>query len=259
MARHVHDFSDPLPEGANARTLLGGKGASLKSMTLEGLPVPPGFTITTDCCAAVLADDGRWPDGLAEEVDANLRRLEEHSGRRLGQGGEPLLVSVRSGAARSMPGMMDTLLNCGLHPGLAEEVDEPEQLWTLWIQFVVQFVRTVAGVDPAAFDGILLDRPPSRVVSDELLAACRERLGRPIPTDPRAILRECIDAVFASWNNERAIDYRRRNGIRGLSGTAVNVQMMWPSEVSGIVFTQDPSGMTRDRMIVEASYGLGSV
>ncbi|MFP4054647.1 MAG: PEP/pyruvate-binding domain-containing protein, partial [Phycisphaerae bacterium] len=150
MSRYVHYFSDPLGEDADARTLLGGKGASLKAMTLAGLRVPPGFTLTTDCCAEYLAAGGTWPAGLDGQVDANLRRLEEQVARRFGQGERPLLVSVRSGAARSMPGMMDTLLNVGLHPGLAEALGDGEDFWRLWIQFVVQFAQTVADVEPAA-------------------------------------------------------------------------------------------------------------
>jgi pyruvate,water dikinase len=256
-ARYVHHFADPLPDGADARTLLGGKGASLKAMTRAGLRVPGGFTITTEACGAWLESGGRWPEGLAEQVDAHLSRLEADAGRSFGRGETPLLVSVRSGAARSMPGMMDTLLNVGLTPCLAESLGDGERMWGLWIQFVLQFARTVADVSPAAFDGILGGRKPSRVVSDELLAACRTRIGRAVPTDPREILHQCIDAVFASWNNTRAIDYRRRNNIRGLSGTAVNVQTMWPSEVSGIVFTQDPTGRAEGQLVVEASYGLG--
>lgn len=257
MASYVHHFADPLDDGFDATSLLGGKGAGLKAMTQAGLRVPGGFTITTEACAAWLASGGDWPDGLDEQVDANLARLEREAGRRFGQGDPPLLVSVRSGAARSMPGMMDTLLNVGLHPGLAEELGDDEPFWRLWIQFVLQYARTVGDVEPARFDDILLSRTPSRAVSDELLAACRTQLGEPVPTEPREILRRCIDAVFGSWNNPRAVDYRRRNDIRGLAGTAVNVQMMWPSEVSGIAFTQDPTDMDRGCMVIEASYGLG--
>ncbi len=257
ISRHVHYFSDPLPDGADARTLLGGKGASLKAMTLAKLHVPAGFTITTDTCAAWLESEGRWPAGLADELETNLGRLESDLGRTLGAGDQPLLVSVRSGAARSMPGMMDTLLNVGIHPGLADDLGDDERFWALWIQFVLQYVKTVGGVEPAVFDDILASRPPSRVVSDELLAAGRTRLGKPVPTEPKEILRACIDAVFASWNNPRAIDYRRRNDILGLRGTAVNVQAMWPSDISGIVFTKDPTALDHDRMVIEASFGLG--
>ncbi|MFP4104590.1 MAG: PEP/pyruvate-binding domain-containing protein [Phycisphaerae bacterium] len=257
MDRMLYSFDEPLPKDADSKALLGGKGASLKEMTLAGLKVPPGFTITTECCADYLAAGNRWPDGLEQQLDEHLSRLEQTSGRIFGRGAQPLLVSVRSGAARSMPGMMDTLLNCGLHPGLAEDLGDDERFWSLWIQFVLQFVHTITDADMAQFDSVLEDRPASREVSDDLLAACKPVLGREVPTHPRDILTQCIDAVFDSWNNDRAVDYRRRNGIRGLNGTAVNIQMMWPSEVSGIVFTQDPAGLDRNRMIIESSYGLG--
>lgn len=257
MTRRVQYFSDPLPDGVDARRLLGGKGASLKAMTRAGLRVPPGFTITTDTCAEYLSAGGVFPGGLEECIAENLRRLERETGRQFGRGSKPLLVSVRSGAARSMPGMMDTLLNVGLHPQLAGDLGDDHRFWSLWIQFVLQFVKTLDGVEANAFDEILLGRPASRAVSDALLAACQEKIGRTVPTQPEPILRECIAAVMDSWNNPRAIDYRRRNDIRGLNGTAVNVQMMWPSEVSGIVFTQDPTALEQGRMVIEASLGLG--
>ncbi len=254
--QYISYFSDPL-DHPEPKQVLGGKGASLKEMTRAGLNVPPGFTIATDACQAYFQADRTWPRGLAEQVRENLSRLEAESGRTFGRGARPLLVSVRSGAARSMPGMMDTLLNCGLHPGLADDLDDSEEFWTLWCQFILQFAEVVHGIPPAAFQDILDGDLPARRRSEALQIACRDRTGQAMPAEPMDILFACISAVFDSWNNSRAVAYRDRHDIRGLAGTAVNVQMMWPSEVSGIVFTKDPSDPGASRMVIEASYGLG--
>jgi pyruvate,water dikinase len=194
--RWIHHFADPLDaEAAGTRRLLGGKGASLKDMTRAGLPVPPGFTLSTACCERYFADSRRWPGGLEAEIRQAMARLEAATGRRFGDPSKPLLVSVRSGAAVSMPGMMDTLLNCG---------------------------------DPAT-------------------------------GDPWRQLTDAINAVFESWLSERAVAYRNHHDIRGLAGTAVTVQAMFPSEVSGIAFTQDPTDWQAERIVIEAAYGLGEV
>ena len=257
----VHYFSDPAPEGCDdLKALLGGKGASLKEMTLANLHVPPGFTITTEGCRQYFEDGRTWPPGLGEQVRENLRRLESDTGRSFGRGRKPLLVSVRSGAAVSMPGMMDTLLNCGLHPDLAEEVGEGAAFWGLYLEFVRMFAKTVHDIPAGAFADAEFGRegrPPDRSLGMTYLDIYRQQTGRAFPTEPWDVLTECINAVFDSWRNERAIAYRKRNDIRGLRGTAVNVQMMFPSEVSGIVFTHDPNDLRAGRMIVEASYGLG--
>ncbi len=147
MTCWVYAFSDPLPDGSDERSLLGGKGTSLRQMTGAGLTVPPGFTITTECCAEYFRLGRQWPEGLKPEIQAHLARLETDIGRRFGQGARPLLVSVRSGAARSMPGMMDTLLNCGLHPQLAEEVGTESRFWQLYRQFIVSYAKIVHGLD----------------------------------------------------------------------------------------------------------------
>jgi rifampicin phosphotransferase len=175
-------------------SIVGGKGAGLADMTLADLPVPPGFTISAECCREVLADPSdQWPAGLEQQVRRALHRLEELTGRRFGALDRPLLVAVRSGAAVSMPGMMDTVLNVGRHPHL----------------------------------------PPW----DELV--------------------ECINAVFKSWNSRRAAAYRHRHSIDSLLGTAVTVQAMFPSQVAGVLFTQDPNDPAANRMIIEAGLGLG--
>lgn len=255
----VHYFSDPPPEGCgDLKALLGGKGASLKDMSRAGLHVPPGFTITTECCARYFQAGRAWPDGLAEQVRRNLARLERQTGRAFGHGERPLLVSVRSGAAVSMPGMMDTILNCGLTPGLADDVGDTPAFWQLYIEFIRAFAKTVHGLAAEAFaDAAGEPRRADRALAEAHLQAYQKRTGRTFPTQPWDALAQCIDAVFESWRSERAIAYRRRNDIRGLLGTAVNVQMMFPSEVSGIVFTHDPNDLAAGRMVIEASYGLG--
>lgn len=258
----VYHFADDVPAADTpeaARRLLGGKGASLRDMTRAGLHVPPGFTITTACCREYSAAGRTWPAGLAEQVQAAVRRLEAETGRSYGRSARPLLVSVRSGAAASMPGMLDTLLNVGLHPGLAAEIGNAAHFWDLYVQFILGFTKTVHGIEAAAFaaarpaDG----EPVTAAVAERHLRSFADLTGEPFPTDPDELLRQCINAVFDSWENERAVAYRRRNDIRGLEGTAVNVQVMFPSEVSGIVFTRDPNDLTANRMVIESSYGLG--
>jgi len=239
------------------KELLGGKGAGLAEMSRAGLPVPPGFTIVTQCCRAYFDNCGQWPAGLEGQVRFHLQKLEESVGRRFGRGRNPLLVSVRSGAAVSMPGMMDTLLNCGLHPGLADELGDPPEFWTVYTQFILMFARTVAGLPPETFGAAADPRRADRRSVEACLALYAEKAGRPLPTEPWALLGECISAVFRSWNSERAAAYRLRNDIRGIVGTAVNVQAMFPSEISGILFTQDPNDLPANRMVLESAYGLG--
>ncbi|KPJ68830.1 MAG: hypothetical protein AMS14_11975 [Planctomycetes bacterium DG_20] len=256
----MHYLCDPPPEGcADLKALLGGKGASLKEMCRAGLRVPPGFTVSTGACARYFDGGRTWPEGLEAEVRANLARLEGETGRRFGRGSRPLLVSVRSGAAVSMPGMMDTLLNCGLHPGLADDVGDTPAFWTAYLQFIRRFARTARAVDADAFAEAQPPgpAPPDRASAEAHLRIYREQTGEAFPTKPYDTLAACINAVFDSWHSERAVAYRRRNDIRGLAGTAVTVQMMFPSQVSGIVFTQDPNNLRANRMLVEASYGLG--
>lgn len=256
MTAWVFAFDNP-PEVADEQLpgLLGGKGAGLARMTRAGLAVPPGFTLSAECCAHFLKHE-RWPDGLAEQVRDHLARLEEITGRGFGRGKQPLLVSVRSGAAVSMPGMMDTLLNCGLTPGLAG--DTP-RFWRLYVQFVRTFVQTVAGITDEALAqtaGAEADQR-SRETAEAYLAVYKKQTGRAFPTEPWDLLIECINAVFRSWNRPRAVAYRRRHDIRGLVGTALTVQAMFPSQVSGVLFTQDPNDIEARRIVIEASYGLG--
>jgi len=253
--QYVFLFSGGRTEGdPQRRDILGGKGASLASMSRAGLPVPPGFTISAQCCRFVLDHDGRWPPGLEEQVRRAMRELEAITHRSFGRGKNPLLVAVRSGAAESMPGMMDTILNCGLHPGLADEVGDPPAFWRAFVQFLIRYARSVAGIPTDSWPAC---DTPSREVAERYMALYRERAGRPFPMLPWDSLVECINAVFLSWESERAKAYRRERGFGGQYGTAVNVQAMFPSQVSGILFTVDPNDPSAERMVVESSHGLG--
>jgi pyruvate,water dikinase len=272
----VYFFGDGQADaGSDLKHLVGGKGASLADMTKAGLNVPPGFTISAECCDQYYRGGRRWPDGLDAEVHANLARLEQITGRRFGHGEAPLLVAVRSGAERSMPGMMDTVLNVGLNPdcvrALAHRTGNPRGAWHAYYHFLLLYARTVGSVGDAALDGLVrhhLDECGERIEDDldaaELESLCgrlaalyRERTSHDVPTVPWEMLGAAIDAVFASWNSERAVTYRRHHNIEGLLGTAVNVQMMCPSEVSGVLFTANPVSAVLGEIIVESSFGLG--
>ncbi len=251
---HGAEASDPDPE------LLGGKGASLISMSRAGLPVPPGFVIPVPCCRYYHEHNGEWPEGLEEQLSRAMEQLEEELDRRFGRGPAPLLVSVRSGAARSMPGMMDTILNCGLHPGLAEQLPDTERFWTVYETFVRQFGRTVAGIEERRFEEVSAAAAGSEDHGAPAMACIElyeQESGRKFPVEPWATLKACINAVFASWNNERARIYRSAHNLEYLDGTAVTVQAMFDSEVSGIAFTANPSNPTADEIIIESAYGLG--
>lgn len=252
----VFSFADPLsPEEGEAKSILGGKGASLREMTHAGLQVPPGFTLRTECCKCYFDNQERWPDGLEEQVREHLARLEATTGRTFGRGPKPLLVSVRSGAAVSMPGMMDTLLNCGLTPRLSDELGNPPWFWPRYLQFIRMFARTVDGLREFA------DVPPNgaatRASVEQALRDYQQQTGKLFPQEPWELLVACINAVFASWHGERAVTYRQHHDIREIQGTAVNVQAMWPSEISGICFTQDPTCAAANRVVIESAYGLG--
>jgi pyruvate,orthophosphate dikinase len=225
------------------KDLLGGKGANLAEMTsVLQLPVPAGFTITTDACRAYMA--AGWPDGLDAEIAKHLARLEKKMGRRLGDPADPLLVSVRSGAKFSMPGMMDTVLNLGLNDhsvkGLAAATTDERFAYDSYRRFISMYGRIVLGIDGAAFDepfekakakvGVAHDAEiPADALAElctELKAVVKEHTGRHFPQDPRAQLRGAIEAVFSSWNGARAVAYRVRERISHDLGTAVNVQAM---------------------------------
>jgi pyruvate,water dikinase len=256
--------------GSEIRHLVGGKGASLADMTKAGLNVPPGFTISAACCDLSSRAAGRWPDGLADEVRASLARLEQLTGRPFGRGADPLLVAVRSGAAQSMPGMMDTVLNVGLNPDCVRAIGG-RAAWDAYRHFLAMFAHTVGGVEESVLAAVVADalRDAGKGSEAELSAAETEALcgrlrdayrrhaGRDLPDDPWAMLCEAIDAVFRSWNTERAVTYRRHHRIDGLLGTAVNVQAMCPAEVSGVLFTANPVNPALEQLLIESSYGLG--
>jgi pyruvate,orthophosphate dikinase len=238
---------------------LGGKGASLVKMVGLGLPVPPGFVLSTDIGRAYLAASA-LPDGVLGGVESQLRSLEQQLDRKLGNPDAPLLVSVRSGAPVSMPGMMDTILNVGLNnevvEGLARDSRDPEFAWGSYERLLDSFATTVRGITAGVVEEALLDAPTaglepweaSRERVKALLALIREQSGSDFPQAPHTQVAECIDAVFGSWNSPRAKAYRKFRGIDDAIGTACVVQSMvfgnrhgeQPSG-SGVAFSRDPS------------------
>ncbi|TMM01888.1 MAG: pyruvate, phosphate dikinase [Actinobacteria bacterium] len=251
----VYDFA----EGSrDMRDLLGGKGANVAEMTriLGPERVPAGFTITTEACVEYMRRDRTPPDDLAEQVDAALARLEEHAGKKLGDPGDPLLVSVRSGARESMPGMLDTVLNLGLNDesveGLARATDNERFAWDSYRRFVQMFGNVVRGVPGERFEQAIKEAKRERGVKEdtELDAdALRELTARfrelyEFPTEPREQLTQAINAVFDSWLGDRAVQYRRINRIPDEWGTAVSVQQMvfgnrGDTSGSGVAFSRD--------------------
>jgi phosphohistidine swiveling domain-containing protein len=274
--KRIFFFGEGQAEGGEeVRHLVGGKGASLGEMMRAHLNVPPGFTLSTDCCARYYEHGKRWPEGLEAEIRASLERLEKLADRPFGRGDNPLLVAVRSGAAQSMPGMMDTVLNVGLNPdcvrAMAQRTGNRRGAWEAYRHFLGLYANTVAGIDEAGFGETVrellqetekkseddLDAAQLEDLCGRLLTAYASKAGRDMPTDPWQTLKEAIDAVFGSWHNERAVTYRKHHHIEGLLGTAVNIQMMCPSEVSGVMFTADPIDPRQEHIIIESSYGLG--
>ncbi len=254
----IYFFGNGAAEGDPSRKdILGGKGASLAAMSAAGLPVPPGFTISIECCRHHHQHGGRWPDGLQEQVQSCMARLEKAAGRQFGSGRQPLLVSVRSGAAQSMPGMMDTILNCGLHPALADEVPDRELFWHVYAAFVRQLGSTVAGISIADYETAASAASEGRERWEAWVALYEARAGTPFPKTPWQALTECISAVFDSWHSARAAAYRNAHRLEHLAGTGVTVQAMFNSHVSGIVFTANPLRPDAREVIIESSYGLG--
>ncbi len=263
--KYVYFFGDGKAEGtAKMKELLGGKGANLADMTSIGLPVPPGFTISTEACAFYSEHDGEYPEHLKEEVLEHLHRLEEVMGAKLGDNENPLLVSVRSGAASSMPGMMDTVLNLGMTPtsvvALAKKTNNERFAWDSYRRFMQMFGDVVMGVPHDDFESALtavkkerkrkadtdLDSEDLKEVISRYRKIYHDVVGEDFPTDPIDQLFKSINAVFKSWNNDRAKKYRIMNDIRGLLGTAVNVQAMvfgnmGATSGTGVAFTRDPS------------------
>jgi pyruvate,orthophosphate dikinase len=243
MTRYVYAFDEASDGG---RELLGGKGIGLAEMTQLGIPVPAGFTITTDACRAYMRDGG-FPQGLAEEITEQIARLEEHAGKEFGDPDDPLLVSVRSGAAISMPGMMDSILNVGLNDeavrGLARATGNPAFAYDCYRRLIQMFGETVDGIEPGHFK----DDPsnPERTV-ETFKNVYKRETGEEFPQDAREQLRRAVVAVFESWNTPRAQVYRRTYGIPDDIGTAVNVvQMVFGNKgersATGVCFTRNPS------------------
>ena len=263
--KNVYFFGGGSAEGkAEMKELLGGKGANLAEMTNLEIPVPPGFTISTEVCAAFYENQRNYPAGLREEVAEHLQRLETLMGKKLGDARDPLLVSVRSGAAQSMPGMMDTVLNLGLNDaaveGLAKQSGNPRFAKDAYRRFIQMYGDVVMEVPHGAFEHVLEEAKQRKGVTedtdldaadlDAVIAAYKElyakHTGETFPQVALDQLWGAIDAVFGSWNNERAIRYRQLNDIKGLLGTAVNVQSMvfgnfGDDSGTGVCFTRDPS------------------
>src|SRR6478752_1414828 len=257
----VYDFD----EGSkDMRDLLGGKGANVAEMTrvLGADRVPAGFTITTEACVAYMNAGQEEPDGMADQVKAALERLQEHTGKQLGDDDDPLLVSVRSGARESMPGMLDTVLNLGMNDtsveGLAKATENPRFAWDSYRRFVQMFGNVSRGIDGEAFEKAIaeikedrgveedteLDTDALKELVDRFKALYKEHTDEEFPQDPKEQLRLAIRAVFDSWTGDRAIEYRRINRIPDDWGTAVNVQQMvfgnkGDTSGSGVAFSRD--------------------
>ncbi len=263
--RYIYAFGGGRADGnGEMKALLGGKGAGLAEMTRAGLPVPPGFTITTEACNDYFAAGEALPDGLWEDVQDAMREVERETGKRFGGRENPLLVSVRSGSRFSMPGMMDTVLNLGLNeetlPGLIALTQNERFGWDAYRRFIQMFGRIVMDVDGARFDEALdaakerhgakadtdLDAAALRALSDVYKGIVREATGREFPSDPNEQLDLAIKAVFRSWFGKRAVDYRNYNKIPHDLGTAVNVVTMVFGNMgddsgTGVAFTRDPN------------------
>ncbi|HET8600039.1 MAG TPA: pyruvate, phosphate dikinase [Segeticoccus sp.] len=260
-ARAIYDLSEGSIE---MKPLLGGKGANVAEMMRLGVPVPDGFTVTTAACVEAMDKGGEWPEGLWDGIQEALGRLEERTGRKLGAAENPLLVSVRSGAVISMPGMMDTILNLGISDesveALGKEADSPRFAWDAYRRFIQMYGEVVEQVPAHVYEDALAAMKSDRgVEQDTELSAedlqelvqqfkdlSREHMGEELPTDPREQLRRSVDAVFKSWLNPRAGVYRKANGIPDDLGTAVNVMQMvfgnrGDTSATGVCFTRNPA------------------
>ncbi len=265
MAKYVYFFGDGHAEGSSEmRNLLGGKGANLAEMTAIGLPVPAGFTLTTEVCSVYYDNDRHYPAGLREEVAEHLVRVEQMMGKTFGDRANPLLVSVRSGGRASMPGMMDTVLNLGLNDetvqGIISQSNDARFAYDSYRRFVQMYANVVMGMNGDRLEDLLEEMKEERGVDldTDLTAAdlkqlvglfknrVKETLGTPFPEDPQDQLWGAIGAVFGSWMNPRAVTYRRLHSIPASWGTAVSVQSMVFGNMgddcaTGVAFTRNPS------------------
>jgi pyruvate,orthophosphate dikinase len=264
-AKNVYFFGNGKAEGdAGMKDILGGKGANLAEMTNLGIPVPPGFTISTEVCAAFYENGGKYPAGLDKEVLSTLARLEKTMGKKLGDPDDPLLVSVRSGAPVSMPGMMDTILNLGINDksvrGIAAKTGNPRFAWDAYRRFIQMYGDVVMGVEHEHFEAAItalkkarnvqldtdLDAKDLEELVDKYKKIVKKYAGKDFPQIPLDQMWGAINAVFGSWMNERAIKYRALNEIKNIKGTAVNVQSMvfgnfGDDSGTGVCFSRDPS------------------
>ena len=263
--KYVYSFGNGKADGTpSMKPFLGGKGANLAEMTNIGIPVPPGFTISAEVCDYFNKNNESYPDDTQKQIDAAITELEKAYGAKFGDAHNPMLVSVRSGAFVSMPGMMDTVLNLGLNDttveGLAKKTNNPRMAWDSYRRFVDMFSDVVMGVDHHHFEQKLVEiKKAANVTEDTQLTAedlkkaalefkkiYEKHVGKPFPTDPREQLKHSIRAVFLSWNREKALAYRRINKIDNLLGTAVNVQAMvfgnmGDNSGTGVAFTRNPA------------------
>jgi pyruvate,orthophosphate dikinase len=278
--KYVYFFSKKLSEGSKEmKNLLGGKGSGLAEMARIGLPVPAGFTITTEVCDLFYKNNRHYPDGLEKEVDENMRKLEKEVGKKFGDPADPLLVSVRSGAPLSMPGMMETILNLGLNDrsvaGLAAKTGNRRFALDAYRRFIMMYGSTAMGIDRGEFNHGFealknrrtrqrLARPDYVKVNDtdvdekelqelveEFKAIYKKNIGKDFPQDPREQLWGSVNAVFGSWMAEKAVTYRRVEKLQGVVGTAVNVQQMVFGNMgsksgTGVCFTRDPNSGEND-------------
>ncbi|MBU4121038.1 MAG: pyruvate, phosphate dikinase, partial [Proteobacteria bacterium] len=276
MTKYVYTFGGSAAEGAASdKNLLGGKGANLAEMCSLGIPVPAGFTVSTECCTAYYAGGCKLPAELTDQVLAALKKTETIMGMKYGDAGNPLLVSCRSGARSSMPGMMDTVLNVGLCtttiPGIIAKTNNPRFVWDSYRRLIMMYADVVMekaeGLEPPLGKGIrkILDEKLDKVkhakgcksdtdlgaddlksLAEAFKALVEKHLGKPFPDDPLAQMWGGIAAVFKSWNGKKAVSYRRIEGIPDEWGTAVNVQAMvfgnmGDSSATGVAFTRDPA------------------
>ena len=265
MKKWVYNFGVDVIDGdASMRELLGGKGANLAEMSKIGIPVPPGFTLTTEICTYYYQNNKNYPETLSEQIDAAILTLEKQLGKKFGDQDNPLLVSVRSGARASMPGMMDTVLNLGLNDSvvkaLANKSGNERFAYDSYRRFIQMYSNVVLEVDHFEFEQILEDKKRSKNIKEdidltaedlkELVVEFKDKLieitGEDFPENPKDQLWGAISAVFNSWMTDRAVTYRRLNEIPEEWGTAVNIQAMVFGNMgdncaTGVCFTRDPS------------------
>ena len=269
--KYVYSFGDGVADGdGSLKTLLGGKGANLAEMTRIGLPVPPGFTISTEVCTYFYDNKRTYPPELEKQVETAISKIEKSAGKKFGSAENPLLVSVRSGARDSMPGMMDTILNLGMNDSTVEVIaaksGNPSFAWDSYRRFLQMYGDVVMGVqkrdgeEHEPFETVIeeikheagVEKDNELSVDDlkKLVARFKEliheRTGKSFPQDPRQQLWGAVGAVFGSWQNDRAIVYRRKYHIPHQWGTAVNVQTMvfgnmGETSATGVAFTRDPA------------------